>query len=398
MSTPRHILIAGGGIGGLAAALSLLERGFRVSVFERVPELREIGAGFHCTPNGTRVLYGLGLKEDIQRVAVRLEERDIKLWNTARAWPLAGHGAQSEARYGAPYLLFHRGDLHAILVEAVRRRQPDALHVDARCVDFTDDGAGVAVHLENGKRFAGDALIGADGVHSMVRKKLFGPDRPRFTGEIAWRGLIPVARLPERMRARLTSNWIGPSGSVTVYPVRRGELLNFVGLVERDDWRVESWIEQGSIGECERDFRGWHDDVHLMIKNIETPFKWALFLRDPLERWSVGRVTLLGDACHPMVPYLGQGANMALEDAFILARCLSEHDDIASALSRYEAARRSRTTEMVVQSSQQSKRIHDPILADPEAAVRYIETNWAPEKVKGRYDWIFEYDAATAPV
>jgi len=398
MGTPRHILIAGGGIGGLAAALSLLNRGFRVSVFERVPELKEIGAGFHCTPNGTRVLYGLGLKEEVQRVAVRLEERDIKLWSTARTWPLAGHGAQSEARYGAPYLLFHRGDLHAILAEAVRRRQPDALHVDARCVDFLDGAGGVALELENGKRITGDALIGADGVHSMVRKKLFGPDRPRFTGEIAWRGLIPVEHLPERMRGRVTSNWIGPSGSVTVYPVRRGELLNFVGLVERDDWRVESWIEQGSIGECERDFHGWHEDIHLMIRNIETPFKWALFLRDPLERWSVGRVTLLGDACHPMVPYLGQGANMALEDAFVLARCLSEDADVPAALARYEAARRGRTTEMVVQSSRQSKRIHDPILADPQAAVRYIETNWVPEKVKGRYDWIFEYDAATAPV
>src|SRR4051812_9301239 len=303
MSTPPHILIAGGGIGGLAAALSLLERGFRVSVFERVPELKEIGAGFHCTPNGTRGLYGLGLREEVERVAVRLEERDIKLWNSAQTWPLAGHGAQSEARYGAPYLLFHRGDLHAILVEAVRRRQSDALHVDARCAHFTDEGGSVVLQLENGKRIAGDALIGADGVHSMVRKKLFGPDRPRFTGEIAWRGLIPVGRLPERMRGRATSNWIGPSGSVTVYPVRRGQLLNFVGLVERDDWRVESWIEQGSIGECERDFRGWHDDIHLMIRSIETPFKWALFLRDPLERWSVGRVTLLGDACHPMVPY-----------------------------------------------------------------------------------------------
>jgi salicylate hydroxylase len=398
MRAKPHVLIAGAGIGGLTAAVALLDRGFRVSIFERVPQLREIGAGFHCTPNGTRVLHALGLKEAIGKVAVRLEDRDIRLWNTGRAWKLAGHGAESEARYGAPYLLFHRGDLHAILAEAVRDRQADAVHLNAPCHGFAQDSDGVVLKLEDGREFGGDVLVGADGVHSAVRKALFGPDNPRFTGEVAWRGLVPVDRLPERMRGRVTSNWIGPSGSVTVYPVRRGELVNFVGLVERDDWRVESWIEEGTIGECARDFHGWHEDIHTLIGNIETPFKWALFLRDPQPRWSIGRVTLLGDACHAMVPYLGQGANMAIEDAYVLARCLDEVPNVESALARYENARRARATEMVLQSSQQSKRIHDRVLADPAKAVSYIETNWAPEKVKGRYDWIFDYDAAAVPV
>jgi salicylate hydroxylase len=393
-----HVLIAGAGIGGLTAALALLERGIRVSVFERVAQLKEIGAGFHCTPNGSRVLYALGLKEAVGKVAVRLEDRDIRLWNTAQSWKLPGHGRESEARYGAPYLLFHRGDLHAILAEAVRQRQPDAVRLNARCMGFRQSDAGVVVQLEGGEEVKGDVLIGADGVHSIVRKALFGPDNASFTGEIAWRGLVPVERLPERMRGRVTSNWIGPSGSVTVYPVRRGELVNFVGLVERDDWRVESWIEEGTIGECRRDFAGWHEDIHTLIENIETPFKWALFLRQPIERWSVGRVSLLGDACHAMVPYLGQGANMAIEDAYVLARCLEEEPDAAKALARYETARRSRTTEMVLKSSEQSKRIHDRVLGDPAAAVRYIETNWAPEKIKGRYDWIFDYDAAHAVI
>jgi len=393
-----HALIAGGGIGGLTAALALQQRGFTVSVFEKVPELREIGAGFHCTPNGTRVLYALGLKQAIERVEVRLADRDIRLWSSGRVWRLAGHGGESESRYGAPYLLFHRGDLHSILVEAVRDRQPDALQVNARCTGFRLDGSKVVLQLDGGPEVDGDVLIGADGVHSTVRQQLFGRDNPHFTGEIAWRGLVPLERLPQRMRGKVTSNWIGPNGSVTVYPVRRGELVNFVGLVERDDWRVESWIQQGSIGECERDFSGWHDDVHTLIRNIETPFKWALFLREPLLKWSVGPVTLLGDACHATTPYLGQGANMAIEDAFILARCLSEDPDIVSALRRYEDARRVRTTNIVLKSSEQSKRIHDPILADPVAAVDYIETNWAPEKIKGRYDWIFEYDAVRVSI
>src|SRR5689334_3418590 len=267
-----HVLIAGAGIGGLSAALALLERGMKVSVFERVAELKEIGAGFHCTPNGTRVLQALGLRSQIDSVGVRLGERDIRLWNTGRSWKLASHGAESEKRYGAPYMTFHRGDLHGILAREVMRRQPDAVRLNSSVVAFSQDDRQVTIRLESGSTVAGDALIGADGVHSTLRKQLFGPDNARFTGEIAWRGLIPVGRLPQRMRGSVTSNWIGPHGSVTVYPVRRGELVNFVGLVERDDWRVESWIEQGTHAECERDFRGWHEDIVTLIRNIETPF------------------------------------------------------------------------------------------------------------------------------
>lgn len=388
-----HVLIAGAGMGGLALALALLQRGFNVSVFERVSDLREIGAGFMCSPNGTRVLYALGLKAQIDKIEVRLADRDIRLWNTGQVWRLPGHGADSAARYGAPFLVLHRGDLHAVLVDAVRRLRPDALHVGARCIGFVQEDSRVILRLEDGRQIEGDVLIGADGVHSTVRQQLFGKDNPRFTGEIAWRGLIPVASLPDRMRGSVTSNWIGPRGSVTMYPVRRGELLNFAGLVERDDWRVESWIEQGSTDECLRDFTGWHPDIHFLIRNIEAPFKFALFLREPLQRWSVGRVSLLGDACHATTPYLGQGLNMALEDSIVLARCLDEVDEAGAALVRYENIRRERTTEIVHQSTEQSKRIHHPVLADAASAEKYIETNWAPEKIKQRYDWIFDYDA-----
>jgi salicylate hydroxylase len=344
------------------------------------------------------VLYSLGLKEEMEKVQVRLVDRDIRLWNTGRVWNFPSHGADSAQRYGAPFLVFHRGDLHAVLVDALRRLQPDALHVNARCIDFRQDVWGVHLKLEDGREIQGDVLIGADGVHSMVRQRLFGPDNPRFTGEVAWRGLIPMQKLPERLRGNVTSNWIGPHGSVTCYPVRRGELLNFVGLVDRDDWRVESWIEEGSMDECVRDFAGWHEDIHTMIRNITTPFKFALFLREPLKRWSVGRVSLLGDACHATTPYLGQGLNMAIEDSVVLARCLEECPEPAEALARYETLRRDRTTQIVHKSTEQSKRIHDPILGDPVAAGPYIEANWAPEKVKERYDWIFDYDAPGVPI
>jgi len=393
-----HVLIAGAGMGGLALALALLQRGFKVSVYEQVPELGEIGAGFMCSPNGTRVLYSLGLKEAIERIEVRLADRDVRLWNTGRQWRLPGHGADSAKRFGAPFLVLHRGDLHAVLVDAVRKLGADVLHVGARCVGLSQTDSGVSLTLEGGRRIEGDVLIGADGVHSMVRQQLFGDDNPRFTGEVAWRGLIPMAGLPERMRAKVTSNWIGPHGSVTMYPVRRGELLNFVGLVERSDWRVESWIEQGSIDECVRDFTGWHEDILFLIRSIVSPFKFALFLREPLARWSVGRVSLLGDACHATTPYLGQGLNMALEDTIVLARCLEHFDNAEKALRRYEELRQQRTTQIVQQSTEQSRRIHDPVLADPARATAYIEENWAPEKVKQRYDWIFDYDAERVPL
>jgi salicylate hydroxylase len=388
-----HVLIAGAGMGGLALALALLRRGFRVSVFEQVPQLGEIGAGFMCSPNGTRVLYSLGLQDAIEKIEVRLADRDIRLWNTGQLWRLPGHGADSSKRYGAPFLVLHRGDLHAVLVDAVRKFGADVLHVGARCVGFSQGPSGVTLELEGGRQVQGDVLIGADGVHSVVRQRLLGADNPIFTGEVAWRGLIPMADLPERMRGKVTSNWIGPRGSVTMYPVRRAELLNFVGLVERSDWRVESWIEQGTTDECVRDFTGWHDDIQFLIRRIEAPYKFALFLREPLARWSVGRVSLLGDACHATTPYLGQGLNMALEDAVVLARCLERFDDAERALARYEELRRQRTTEIVHQSTEQSKRIHDPILADPIAATPYVEANWAPSQIKQRYDWIFDYDA-----
>lgn len=393
MVPKKHVLIAGAGMGGLALALALVQRGFRVSVFERVADLKEIGAGFMCSPNGTRVLYALGLKDEVDRIEVRLAERDIRLWNTGQRWTLQGHGAGSAERYGAPFLVLHRGDLHTVLLNAVQRAQPDAVRVGARCVDLRQDGSGVVLRIEGGSEIRGDVLIGADGVHSMVRQRLFGADNPSFTGEIAWRGLIPMTALPGRLRGAVTSNWIGPHGSVTMYPVRRMELLNFAGLVERSDWRVESWIEQGSRDECLHDFRGWHEDIHFLIRNTQAPFKFALFLREPLAHWSVGRVSLLGDACHATTPYLGQGLNMALEDAIVLARCLDELDEPVEALARYEALRRDRTTEIVHQSTAQSKRIHDPVLADASSAEQYVHYHWAPERVRERYDWIFEYDA-----
>jgi salicylate hydroxylase len=399
MSKMPHVIIAGAGLGGLTAALALLQRGFEVDLYEQAPELREVGAGVQIGPNGSRVLYELKLQEALDRVAFEPAGKEIRLWNTAQTFKLFDLGSEAVGRYGSPYLMLHRADLYAILAEAVLALKPDAVHLSAKCVGYEQDDKGVRLILDNGEKITGDILIGADGLHSRIRRQLAGADKAVFTGGISWRGIIPMDRLPPHLTAPVGVNWVGPRGHVIHYPVRRGELMNFVGHVERDDWQVESWTERGTIEECIADFAGWHDDIHELIRNIEEPFKWALFLHEPLKKWGEGRVTLLGDACHATLPYLAQGANMALEDGLVLARVLQNGmNDMPAALRRYEDARRDRTTRVVNKSAENLGRFHNDDLAKPEVAERYTATEWHPDRIRERYDWLFEYDAATVPI
>lgn len=391
MSTRPHILIAGAGIGGLSAALALLRRSFRVGVIEQARELVELGAGVQISANGARALFSLGLEGALQQVWCEPAGKEIRLWSTGETWKLFDLGAVSRERYGAPYFMIHRGDLHRILLDAVTALAPDAIALGLRVVDFEQDGRGVTAICETGERISGDALIGADGVHSCIRNALFGEMPARFTGLLAWRGLIPMDRLPERLRRPVGTNWVGPGGHVVHYPLRSGTLMNFVGTVERDDWQVESWTERGTTDELLADFPGWNAAVHTLIGNIEAPFKWALLGREPLGRWSIGRVTLLGDAAHPTLPMMAQGANMAIEDGVVLARCLA-HADVPSALRAYEAARRERTARLVRAASDNASRFHNPALGDAAGAAHYVDTEWQEAKVKQRYDWVFEYD------
>jgi len=391
MSPRPHILISGAGIGGLTAALALLSRGYRVSVLEQASELAEIGAGLQISANGAHALFSLGLKPALEKVWCEPVGKEIRLWSTGETWKLFDLGAVSRQRYGAPYFMIHRGDLHRILLDAVTALAPDAITVNTRVTGFEQDDAGVTVIAEDGARFRGDALIGADGVHSRVRNSLFGQMPAHFTGLMIWRGLIPMERLPERLHRPVGTNWVGPGGHVVHYPVRAGALMNVGGAIERD-WRVESWTERGTTEEALNDFRGWNEDVHTLIRNIEVPYKWALLGREPLERWTVGRVSLLGDAAHPTLPMMAQGANMALEDAIVLARCLDKHAEVPAALQAYESARIERTARLVRAANDNATRFHNPALGNAEGAARYVDTEWQEEKVKQRYDWVFEYD------
>ena len=336
------VAIVGGGIGGLTAALALMRQGIAVDVYEQAAELKELGAGVQISSNGTRVLYALGLGEAIERVGVIVAGKEIRLWSTGQTWKLFDLGAVSVERYGFPYMMFHRGDLHAVLLEAIRRENPDAIHLNRKCTGVAQDADGVTISFESGDPVRAALVIGADGVQSRVRASLFGADRPEFTGIVAWRGLVARDQVPPGIKLDVGTNWVGPGGHVVHYPVRGGALINFVGLLERDDWRVESWNVQGTKDEFANDFRNWHPDIHAMIRRVDVPYKWALFARPPMPAWTRARVTLLGDACHSMLPMLAQGAVMALEDGLCWRARSRSTASRRRRCSRYEAARRDR--------------------------------------------------------
>ena len=395
----KRILIAGGGIGGLTLALALLRRGFEVEVYEQAQALREVGAGLHVSSNGMLVLTALGVADRVMTLAATPRRREIRLWNTGQSWTTFDPGADASAIYGHPHVTMYRPDLLEILAQAVREAAPTAIRLGHTVVGCTQDGSGAALHFADGSQARGDVLVGADGIHSAIRRTLHGADDAAFTGLAVWRGVIPAERLPAALARPVAANWIGPGRHVVQYPVRRGELINFGGVVERDDWHSESWTTPGTHADMRRDFSGWHADIQALIDAIEQPFIWALKLRRPLRQWSQGNITLLGDACHPTLPFLAQGAVMAIEDAFVLARALAAHDsDITSALRAYESARQERTARIVEGSAANTRRFHNPALADPCGAEAYVEREFAEPRLRERFDWIYRYDASAVSI
>lgn len=400
MGDKIHVLIAGAGIGGLAAALALLQKGFDVDVYEQAAELKEVGAGVQISPNGNRALDALGVFETLRALSCKTEAKEIRLWSTGQTWNLFDLGAEAVERYGFPYITVYRPDLLQVLADAVRARKPDAIHLGRRVRGVSQRDRRVTLNFDKGESVAGDVLIGADGVHSVVRAVLFGADRPTFSGMIAWRGTIPMEDLPPRFARSVAINWVGPGGHVVHYPLRAGRLMNFVGVTERSDWHVESWNMRGTSEECAGDFKGWHEDIHVLIdRAAPSLFKWALMGRDPLDHWTVGRVTLLGDACHPTLPYLAQGAVMAIEDGVVLGRCMEKYgNDVEMALLRYELTRIDITRRKVLGAASNTTRFHNPALADPAQAQAYVDREWSREAILRRYEWVFTDDVTTTPV
>ncbi len=398
MRSSGRIAIAGAGIAGLTTALALLQQGFKVDVFEQASQLGELGAGLQISPNGSRVLLSLGLGEALLACVCKALGKEIRMWNTGQRWKLFDLGDDCLARFGAPYWMVHRGDLHRVLLDAFEARSDRPVRLNARVVHAQSTASGVTFELNDGSQQSAAALLAADGVHSVLREQLLGEDKAQFTGLLAWRGLVPEERVSEHLRAQVGTNWVGPGAHVITYPVRGGALMNVVGIIEREGWRSESWTERGTHAELLQDFGHWHADVCELMSAIEQPFKWALLGRAPQTGWAQGNICLLGDAAHPTLPFLAQGANMAIEDAAVMARCLALDEPTEHALARFEKLRRQRTADIVNRSRDNAQRFHNPQLSDPAKAVDYVSSEWEPEKVRRRYDWMFEYDPLRVPL
>jgi len=382
------ILVAGGGIGGLTASLCLAAKGYSVEVFEQAGEFVEIGAGIQLSPNCSRVLHSLGLEDVLRASAFLPSGSQFRNWKTGRVIAESKLGDEVVERFGAPYYHMHRGDLLRVLVEAARQSDRIALHLDTRAVGFQQSAEGVRL-LTVDAEHEGQALIGADGIHSEIRTGLWGAESPRFTGTVAWRALVAVDRLPEGLIRPMSTVWWGPRKHFVHYYVRRGTLVNCVCVVEKKGWDVESWTERGDYDELKADFAGWHDDLQQLIDTADRDslFKWALYDRAPMPRWGKGRVTLLGDACHPTLPFMAQGAAMAIEDAAVLAGCLASSEDVGHELARYENLRRDRTAEIQKGSRRNATVFH-------LSGVRsWLRNRAAQTARRGTMDRLFSYDA-----
>jgi len=359
MTSPR-IAIIGAGIAGLTLARALQTCGFAPRVYEQATVLGEVGAGLTITPNASHVLHAIGLEPVLDNLGMRPDRGGVKDWRSGELLVEISRGNEMLLKYGAPYYQIHRADLHAALVKAVRDHDPAAIELGCEFRALHDVAGRVAVEFADGRHLEADVLVGADGIRSKVRSQLFGDGQARFTGYVAFRGLVEHESLPSGIIDPTSCISTGPGRSFTRYLLRGGRLVNYVALTERADWQEEGWSIRASVGELLQEFAGWYDDIHTIIR--ATPetrlFKWALFDREPLPTWTQGHATLLGDAAHPMLPFLGQGAAMGIEDALVFARAFSAAGSIAEGLRRYEEARLERANWVMLESRKTAQNYH----------------------------------------
>ncbi len=375
MSKPLRIGITGAGIGGLAAAVLLKRAGHEVTVYEQAARFARVGAGIQMAPNAVKVLRLLGVGDRLARTAFQSEHALSRTWDTGEITSKLPLGREVERKFGAPYLFLHRADLHAAIDSVV---PTGIVRLDTKLAGLEQNGREVTLSFADGSRVHADAVIGADGVHSLVREIILGPEKPRFTGRVAYRATYPAARLKSAITP-VRTKWWGPDRHMVIYFVTaaRDEIYFVTSVPERADWITpESWSAKGDLAELKAAYAGFHAEVQAVIDACPEVYKWGLFEREPLARWSEGRVALLGDACHPMTPYMAQGAASALEDAAVLARCLErEGDDLQRAFRLYEATRKPRASAIQAGSS---------------------ANTW----LRGETDpaWVYGYDACTAPL
>ncbi|MGN6581244.1 MAG: FAD-dependent monooxygenase [Bordetella sp.] len=382
------IIVIGAGIGGLAAAASLVRRGHHVRVYEQAPALGEVGAAVQMSANATKVLFDLGLKPTLEAEGVKPLSFEFRRYNDGELLHEIKLGAAHAEKHGAPYYQIHRVDLHRALLDALNALDANALRLGMRAQQIREADDHIEVAFADGSIERAELLIGADGIKSAVRQHVVDAEPPVFTGHVAWRLSIPVERIAPALRPPLASTiWCGPRNHAVMYYMRGGALLNFVGCVERP-WEEESWTARQPWSELDQDYAGWHPMVRAAIENADRDqcFRWALNNRTPAMVWNTPRVALLGDAVHPTLPYMAQGAAMAIEDAAVLARALDLDCPLPQALQRYTRHRAPRAARVVEESNEMADLYH--IDNADEMRRAFKDRNIAAS----RNDWLYPYD------
>ncbi|MDG2319129.1 MAG: FAD-dependent monooxygenase [Rhodospirillaceae bacterium] len=385
-----RIAIIGAGMAGLTSALSLQKNGFKPIVYELAPELGEVGAGLTISPNSTLGLEYVGLADGLSKRANIPLSQAIMHYQTGEILVETERGDLPKQKYGAHYYQIHRADLHEMLSDAAQANDPDCMVLDHAFTNYRKTDDGIEITFANGNTVPCDVVIGADGIRSAVRESMFGPEDPKFTGNVAYRGLVNKGDLSNDVVTPASGVAIAPRKAFTRYLVRDGEVINFVAFVRRDGWNEEGWSIPATTEELLEEFGDWHPRIRALIEAApkDKVFKWALYDRDPLEQWTKDRVTLLGDAAHPMLPFMGMGAAMGIEDGVVLGRAFAAADSIDNALERYEAARKERANFVLLRSRVARDRLQSD---NPE---QYDDSKHKNEESLG----LFDYNPGTVPV
>lgn len=390
----EKILIVGAGLGGLAAASCLMKAGYDVEVYEQAPALAEVGAGIQMSANPMHVLRYLGLEDQVSKLGVRPGAYVFRLHDTGEVIQEFALSAEHERQHGAPYVQLHRADLHELLAEAARKLKPDLIHLNRRVTGFTETDKEVTLHFADGTKATGDVLVGADGLKSTIAHQIVGEVAATYTGDGAWRITVPVERLPKPFLPQVMSVFMGPGGHAVCYYLRGGALLNFVGIIETELASEESWTQKFPWELLKKDYEGWHPAIQTIIDATDRDqcYRWSLHNRPPARNWSTRRATLLGDSAHATLPYLAQGAAMAIEDGAVLARALKQAPSIAEGLDLYQRNRVDRTARIVETSTQNRRVFHLP----SKEAIReeFSKRNEGDERNR----WLYSYNPLTVPL